>query len=177
MGPDWRPVELFLEFPGSGSSSPFVQRDRTWLRTDFLGVLFTQSIWDCQMIWSTSLWSLSWVKTAQRDGVPLGWRRTRNTIRWHTTLFGPMSPLTLVQPSCQLVAQGASQLESLWGLQMLWQYSQRRNQATLRGVENSGFNFTLAGPDVYLCLSPEQTIHRIFKRQCRASGYKKCALP
>jgi hypothetical protein len=59
---------------------------------------------------------------------------------------------------------------------MLWQYSQRRNQVTLGGV-NSDFNFMLAGPDVYLCLSPEQRIHRIFKRQCRASGYKECALP
>jgi hypothetical protein len=37
--------------------------------------------------------------------------------------------------------------------------------------------FTLAGPDVYQCLSPEQRIHRIFKRQCRVSGYKECALP
>jgi hypothetical protein len=63
------------------------------------------------------------------------------------------------------------------GIVMLWQYSQRRNQATLGGAENSDFNFTLAGPDVYLCLSPEQRIHRIFKRQCRVSGYKECALP
>jgi hypothetical protein len=29
---------------------------------------------------------------------------------------------------------------------LLWQYSQRRNQATLGGVENSDFNFQLAGP-------------------------------
>jgi hypothetical protein len=56
-------------------------------------------------------------------------------------------------------------------------YSQRRNQATLGGVENSDFNFYLAGPDVYQCLSPEQRIHRIFKRQSRVSGYKECALP
>jgi hypothetical protein len=60
---------------------------------------------------------------------------------------------------------------------VLWQYSQRRNQATLGGVENSDFNFMPAGPDVYLCLSPEQKIHRIFKRQCRTSDYKECALP
>jgi hypothetical protein len=39
---------------------------------------------------------------------------------------------------------------------MLWQYSQRRNQATLRGVENSDVNFMLAGPEVHLCLSTEQ---------------------
>jgi hypothetical protein len=32
--------------------------------------------------------------------------------------------------------------------------------------------FMPAGSDVYLCLSPEQRIHRIFKRQCRASGYR-----
>jgi hypothetical protein len=56
-------------------------------------------------------------------------------------------------------------------------YSQRRNQATLGGVENSDFNFMLVGPDMYLCLSTEQRSHRIFKRQCRASGYKECALP
>jgi hypothetical protein len=37
--------------------------------------------------------------------------------------------------------------------------------------------FTLAGPAVYQCLSPEQRIHRIFKRQCRVSVYKECALP
>jgi hypothetical protein len=43
-------------------------------------------------------------------------------------------------------------------------------------VENSDFNFMLAGPDVYLCLSPEQRIHRVFKRQCRVSGHKECAL-
>jgi hypothetical protein len=43
--------------------------------------------------------------------------------------------------------------------------------------ENSDFNFTLVGPDIYLCLSPEQRNHRIFKRQCRVSGYKECALP
>jgi hypothetical protein len=29
---------------------------------------------------------------------------------------------------------------------MLWQYSQRRNQATLGGVENSDFNFYASGP-------------------------------
>jgi hypothetical protein len=70
----------------------------------------------------------------------------------------------------------AALVRKLWML-VLWQYSQRRNQATLGGVENSDFNFTTAGPDVYLCLSPEQRIHRIFKRQYRASGYKECALP
>jgi hypothetical protein len=37
--------------------------------------------------------------------------------------------------------------------------------------------FMLAGPDVYLCLSPEKRIYRIFKRQCRVSGYKECAVP
>jgi hypothetical protein len=68
-------------------------------------------------------------------------------------------------------------VEIICTLEVLWQYSKRRSQATLRGMENSDFNFTLAGPDVYLCLSPEQRIHRIFKRQCRASGYKECALP
>jgi hypothetical protein len=51
-----------------------------------------------------------------------------------------------------------------------------RNQATLRGVENSDFIFTAAGSDVYLFLSTEQRIYRIF-RQCRASGYKESALP
>jgi hypothetical protein len=107
----------------------------------------------------------------------MGRRRTWNTIGWHTTSFSPVSLPTPMQPSRQLVTQGASRLESRWGLQMLWQYSQRRNQVTLGGVENSDFNFTLAGPDVYLCLSTEQKIHKIFKRQCRASGYKECALP
>jgi hypothetical protein len=29
---------------------------------------------------------------------------------------------------------------------MLWQYCQRRNQATLGGVENSDFNFYASGP-------------------------------
>jgi hypothetical protein len=52
-----------------------------------------------------------------------------------------------------------------------------RTQVTLRGVENSDFIFTPAGSDVYLCLSTEQRIHRIFKRQFRASVYKECALP
>jgi hypothetical protein len=60
---------------------------------------------------------------------------------------------------------------------LLWQYSQKRNQATLRGVENSDFNFKIAGSDVYLCLSPEQMSHKIFKRQCKALCYKECALP
>jgi hypothetical protein len=55
---------------------------------------------------------------------------------------------------------------------VLWQYGQMRNQATLGGVENSDFIFMPAGSGVYLCLSTEQRIHRIFKRQCRASGYK-----
>jgi hypothetical protein len=105
--------------------------------------------------------------------------RGKGGLEYHrvaTTSFGPMSLPTLMQPNHQLVAQGASQLESRWGLQMLWQCSQRRNQVTLGGVENSDFNFTLAGPAMYLCLSTEQRIHRIFKRQCRASGYKECAL-
>jgi hypothetical protein len=151
-----------------------VGQDLTW--TDFPGVVLTESRRDCQMSWSTSPWSPSRVKTAQRIGAP-GQRRTQNTIEWHITSFSPVSLPTPMQPSCQLVTQGASRLESCWGLHMLWQYSQRRNQATLRGVENSDFNFTLAGPDVYPCLSPEQRIHRIFKRQCRVSGYKECALP
>jgi hypothetical protein len=47
---------------------------------------------------------------------------------------------------------------------VLWQYGQTRNQATLGGVENLDFIFTPAGSDVYLCLSTEQRIHKIFKR-------------
>jgi hypothetical protein len=47
---------------------------------------------------------------------------------------------------------------------LLWQCSQMRNQATLRGVENSDFIFTPVSSDVYLCLSTEQRIHKIFKR-------------
>jgi hypothetical protein len=141
-----------------------------------LGVVLTESGRDCQLSWSTSPWSPSWVKTAQRVGAP-GQRRTRNTIGWRATSFSPVSLPTPMQPSRQLVAQGASRLESHWGLHLLWQYSQRRNQATLGGVENSDFNFMLAGPDVYLCLSPEQRIYRIFKRHCRVSGYKEYVLP
>jgi hypothetical protein len=55
---------------------------------------------------------------------------------------------------------------------ILRKYGQTRNQVTLRGVENSDFIFTPAGSDVCLSLNPEQRIHKIFKRQCRASGYK-----
>jgi hypothetical protein len=43
---------------------------------------------------------------------------------------------------------------------------QTRNQETLGGVENS------CGPGCIPCLSPEQRIHRIFKKQYRASNYK-----
>jgi hypothetical protein len=57
-------------------------------------------------------------------------------------------------------------------MRLLWQNSQTRNQVTLRGVENSDFIFMPAGSDVYLCLSTEQRIHKIFKRQCRASDCK-----
>jgi hypothetical protein len=110
-----------------------------------LGVVLTESRRDGQMSWSTSPWSPSWVKAAQRVGAPR-WRRTQNTIGWRTTSFSPVSLPTLMQPSRQLVAQGASGLESRWGLHLLWQYSQRRNQATLRGVENSDFNFYASGP-------------------------------
>jgi hypothetical protein len=72
-------VELFLEVPGYGLSSLSIQWDGTWLRTDFLGVVLTKSGGDCQMSWSISPWSPSWVKTAQRVGL-LGQRRTWNTI-------------------------------------------------------------------------------------------------
>jgi hypothetical protein len=50
------------------------------------------------------------------------------------------------------------------------------NQVTLREVENSDFIYS-SGPrrahTSYLGIV--LWIHRIFKRQCRASGYKECA--
>jgi hypothetical protein len=110
------PVELFLEVPRSRLSSPSVQWDGTWLRTDLQGVVLTESRRDCQMSWSIFPWSPSRAKTAQRVGAP-GCRRTQNTIGWCITLFGPVSIPTLMQPSFELVAQGASWLESHWGLQ------------------------------------------------------------
>jgi hypothetical protein len=144
-------MELLLEVPGNGSSSPSVQWDRTWLRTDFLVVVLTESREDCQMSWSISPWSPSWVKTAQRVGSQEQ-RKTWNTIRWLATSFGPVSLCTLIQPTLQPLAQWASQLVSHWGVQMLWKHSQTRNQATLRGVENSDFIFMPVGSDVCTCV-------------------------
>jgi hypothetical protein len=128
------------------------------------------------MSWSISPWSPSWVKTAQRSGLP-GQKTTQNTIAVPVHHCGLLSLPIPMQPNLEPVPQEASLLVSRWGLQMLWQYSQTRNQATLRGVENSDFIFMPVGSDVYLCLSTEQRIYRIFKRQCKASGYKECALP
>jgi hypothetical protein len=59
---------------------------------------------------------------------------------------------------------------------VLWQYSQMRNQATLGGV-GTQILFYASGLRCVLCLSSEQRIHRIFKRQGRASGYKESVLP
>jgi hypothetical protein len=158
------PVELLSEFPGSGSSSPSIQWDRTWLSTDFPGVVFTKSRRDCQISWSISPWSPSWVKTAQRVGA-LEWRRTRNTIGWHATSFGPVSLFTPMQPSFQPVAQGPSRLESHWGLQDVVEvWSEKKPSNTWRSGELRLYFFTPAGSDVYLCLSTEQRIHKIFKR-------------
>jgi hypothetical protein len=50
-----------------------------------------------------------------------------------------------------------------------------RNQVTLREVENSDFILHWQSQMSFPFLGPEQRIHRIFKRQCRASGYKECA--
>jgi hypothetical protein len=142
MGPDWRPVELLSEVPGSGSSSPSIQWDGTWLRTDFLGVVLTRSRQDCQMSWSILPWSPSRVKTAQRVGAP-GWRRTQNTIGWHATSFSPVSLPTLMQPSFQLVAQEASQLESTWGLQEVVEvWSDKKPSDTQRSGELRFYFYT-----------------------------------
>jgi hypothetical protein len=136
----------------------------------------TESRQNCQVSWSTSPWSPNQVKTTQRFGTP-GWRRTQNTIRWHATSFGPKSLPTLVQSSHWLVAQVARMVGiSLGPPKMLWKYCHMRNQGTLREVENSHFYFTPPVPDelTLRILGPKQRIHRMFKGQCRASGYKKC---
>jgi hypothetical protein len=116
-GPDWRPVELLSEVPGVDQAPLLSSGTGPDLRLISPGVVLTESRRDCQMSLSTFPWSPSWVKTAQRVGAP-GWRRTRNTIGWHATSFSPVSLPIPMQPSRQLVVQGASWLESHWGLHL-----------------------------------------------------------
>jgi hypothetical protein len=173
--PSWRipwPVELLSEVPGSGSSSPSIQWDRTWLWTDFPGKVLTESGWDCQMSWSTSPWSPSRVKTAQRDGAPLGEKEDLECHRVACHLVQSCVPP--YSYAAQLPTSGSrGQLVGiLLGPPMLWKYGQTRSQVTLRGVENSDFILMPVDSNVCLCLSTKQRIHKIFKRSYRASGYK-----
>jgi hypothetical protein len=56
--------------------------------------------------------------------------------------FSPESLTTAVQSGHWLVAQGARMVGILLGPpEMLWKYCQRRNQVTLREVEELGFLF------------------------------------
>jgi hypothetical protein len=164
------PVELLLEAPGHGLSSPSIQWEGTWLKTDFPGMVLSKSRRDCQMSWSISPWSPSWVKTAQRVGLP-GQRRTQNTIAvpcpsplWCSPTFSwslkrPVGWYLIGASICcgNIVRWETKQHLEEWRTQILY--------------------FMPVGSDMYLCLSTEQRIYRIFKRQFRASGYKECALP
>jgi hypothetical protein len=93
------PLELLSEVPGSGSSSPSVQWDRTWFRTDFLG-------WCLPSPDETARWVGPFLLGVQVESRLLrelghqGQRRTQNTIGWCTTSFGPVSLPTPMQPSC-----------------------------------------------------------------------------
>jgi hypothetical protein len=166
-------VELLSEVPGSVSSSPSIQWDGTWLRTYFLVVVLTKSRRDCQMSCSTSPWGLSQVKTAQRLGTP-GQRRTQNTIGWYTTSFNPVSLPTPMQPSHQPVTQGPSSWNQSGASKCCGNIDRWE---TMRHSQEwrTQILFYTRGLRHIPCLSIEQRIHRIFKRQCRASIYKECA--
>jgi hypothetical protein len=79
-----------------------------------------------------------------------------------------------VQPSHQLVAQGATTVGISLGPPEMWKYYQMRNQATLREVERFYFTPVVLDEFTLKILGPKQRIHRILKGLCRASGYKEC---
>jgi hypothetical protein len=114
-------MELFLKVPGSGLSSPSIQWDGTWLRTDFQSC-FT---WWCLPSWDkTARWVGPLLLLESKPGQDCSERwsttRVKEDPEYHRMvhhLIWSMSLPTLMQPSFQLVAQGASQLESRWGLQ------------------------------------------------------------
>jgi hypothetical protein len=110
-------------------------------------------------------------------GVPVRSRLLRELELWGKGKPGVPSPCHLIWShvppySDAALAQGASQLGSCWGLQMLGEYFDRQEAKQHSEAWRTKPLFYASGLRCIPCLSPEQRIHRIFKRQCRASSYK-----